>query len=259
MAPRTLPSLHIAHHRRCESHRSQTPTPADLQPEGDEAHRAALARQQAAKAQKALERAAEERQPEASMPESLPPRLTKPEPVEQTSSGSDIEISVEEDDYEDAAQQIETTKHSHEEVHGSAAASHAKEHTDNNDPAEEGPSKEFNPLLVEDNEGRLSEQVDGSSKLGQKEPLAVCSLHEKVDTAIFVVNDHRGSSLYLTPVHMEIVATDRSDLLFVDFRSIYAVERGTGKHHGVDNLHAGDLIIVTRQGRLPNATEDRFI
>uniref|UniRef100_A0A8R1IC12 Uncharacterized protein n=1 Tax=Caenorhabditis japonica TaxID=281687 RepID=A0A8R1IC12_CAEJA len=161
MASPKLPSLHIAHHRRCESHRSQNLTPADLQPGRDEAHRAALARKQAAKAQKALERAAEERQPEAPMPESLLPRLTKPEPVEQTSSGSDIEISVEEDDYEDAAQQIETTKHSHEKVQGSAAASHAKEHTDNNDPAEEDPSEEFNPLLVEDNEGRLSEQVDG--------------------------------------------------------------------------------------------------
>uniref|UniRef100_A0A8R1EE23 Uncharacterized protein n=1 Tax=Caenorhabditis japonica TaxID=281687 RepID=A0A8R1EE23_CAEJA len=53
-----------------------------------------------------------------------------------------------------------------------------------------------------------------------------------VPYALYVVHEHRGSSQYLTPVH--------------------AKERLTNKHHSLDKFHPGDLIIVTRLGRLPN-------
>uniref|UniRef100_A0A8R1DZT0 CCHC-type domain-containing protein n=1 Tax=Caenorhabditis japonica TaxID=281687 RepID=A0A8R1DZT0_CAEJA len=77
--------------------------------------------------------------------------------------------------------------------------------------------------------------------------------------ALYVVHVHQVSSATLLPVHRELAADDRPDLIYVNFQPRYARESTTGGAHSAEKFFPGDLLAVTRLGRLPNTTSDHFI
>uniref|UniRef100_A0A8R1DI63 CCHC-type domain-containing protein n=1 Tax=Caenorhabditis japonica TaxID=281687 RepID=A0A8R1DI63_CAEJA len=77
--------------------------------------------------------------------------------------------------------------------------------------------------------------------------------------ALYVLHTHRGPSATLSPVHRELVANDRPDLLYVHFSHLHAVENTTGRAHCMNKFLPGDLLAVTRLGRLPNTTAENFV
>uniref|UniRef100_A0A8R1IZ21 AAA_12 domain-containing protein n=1 Tax=Caenorhabditis japonica TaxID=281687 RepID=A0A8R1IZ21_CAEJA len=81
----------------------------------------------------------------------------------------------------------------------------------------------------------------------------------EVPFALYSIIDHRGTSALLTPIHRELVAADRPDLLYIHLNAKYAEERTTQRYHDVDKFFVGDLLIVTELGRIPETTSDNFV
>uniref|UniRef100_A0A8R1E0H0 Uncharacterized protein n=2 Tax=Caenorhabditis japonica TaxID=281687 RepID=A0A8R1E0H0_CAEJA len=77
--------------------------------------------------------------------------------------------------------------------------------------------------------------------------------------ALYVVHVHRGSSAALGSVHRELAADDRPDLIYVNFQPRYARESTTGGAHSAEKFFPGDLLAVTRLGRLPSTTAEHFV
>uniref|UniRef100_A0A8R1ECR6 Uncharacterized protein n=1 Tax=Caenorhabditis japonica TaxID=281687 RepID=A0A8R1ECR6_CAEJA len=77
--------------------------------------------------------------------------------------------------------------------------------------------------------------------------------------ALYLIHTHRGSSATLSPVHRELVVTDRPDLRYVHFSHLHAVENTTGRAHCMNKFLPGNLLAVTRLGRLPNTTAEHFV
>uniref|UniRef100_A0A8R1E637 AAA_12 domain-containing protein n=1 Tax=Caenorhabditis japonica TaxID=281687 RepID=A0A8R1E637_CAEJA len=63
----------------------------------------------------------------------------------------------------------------------------------------------------------------------------------------------------LASVHRELAADDRPDLIYVNFQPRYAREGTTGGAHSAEKFFPGDLLAVTRLGRLPSTTAEHFV
>uniref|UniRef100_A0A8R1HPS3 AAA_12 domain-containing protein n=1 Tax=Caenorhabditis japonica TaxID=281687 RepID=A0A8R1HPS3_CAEJA len=91
----------------------------------------------------------------------------------------------------------------------------------------------------------------------ETDPVQVVSI-PSTPFALYVLHTHYGSSASLSPVHRELTADDRPDLLYIQFSPRYARESTTGHAHDMGKFYAGDLLAVTRIGRLPDTTDEHF-
>uniref|UniRef100_A0A8R1DPA0 Uncharacterized protein n=1 Tax=Caenorhabditis japonica TaxID=281687 RepID=A0A8R1DPA0_CAEJA len=92
----------------------------------------------------------------------------------------------------------------------------------------------------------------------ETDPVQVVSI-PSTPFALYVLHTHYGSSASLSPVHRELTADDRPDLLYIQFSPRYARESTTGHAHDMGKFYAGDLLAVIRIGRLPDTTDEHFV